>query len=130
MEIQTRYRDIDGMGHVNNAVYASYLEAARQGYYRDVIGKRLDEVDTVIVELHIEYEAPIELDQRVEVAVQIDELGGSSITKAYEIRADGDIAATARTTQVVIDRESGSAVPIPNKWRRRIEENRDLVNIE
>jgi acyl-CoA thioesterase FadM len=33
-EIQTRYRDIDGMGHVNNAVYASYLEAARQGSTR------------------------------------------------------------------------------------------------
>lgn len=127
MEIQTRYRDIDGMGHVNNAVYASYLEAARQGYYRDVIGQRLDEVDTVIVDLHIEYKAPIELDQHVEVVVRIDDLGESSIVKTYEIRADGDIAATARTTQVVINNETGSASPIPVDWRRRIEENRGPV---
>jgi acyl-CoA thioester hydrolase len=92
-----------------------------------VIGQRLDEVDTVIVDLHIEYKAPIELDQRVEVAVRIDDLGESSIVKAYEIRADGGIAATARTTQVVIDNETGSASPIPADWRRCIEENRDSV---
>lgn len=127
-DIQTRYRDIDGMGHVNNAVYASYLESARQGYYRDVLGERLDRVDTVIVRLEIEYEAPIELDQRVEVRVSIDELGESSITKRYEIQADGDVAAHAQTTQVVIDDDTGSPIRIPERWRRKMEGSQDPVN--
>ncbi|WP_275040080.1 acyl-CoA thioesterase [Natrialba asiatica] len=85
----------------------------------------MDEVDTVIIELHLEYKTPIKPDQRVEVAVRIDGLGELSITKAYEIRADGDVAATARTTQVVIDGETSSTVSIPDEWRRWIKENRD-----
>jgi len=126
-DIQTRYRDIDGMGHVNNAVYVSYLESARQGYYRDVIGERLDRVDTVVARLAVEYEASIELEQHVEVLVGVDRLGTSSIDMHYEIRADGDLAATAETTQVVIDGETGSSTPIPDAWRTEIEANRETV---
>jgi acyl-CoA thioester hydrolase len=126
-EIQTRYRDIDGMGHVNNAVYASYLESARQGYYRDVIGERLDRVDTVVAHMEIEYEASIELEQHVEIQVAIEHLGNSSIVMRYEILADDDVAARAETTQVVIDGETGSAVPIPDSWRAKIESNMETA---
>ena len=36
--IGVRYRDIDAMGHVNNAVYATYLEQARVRYVDHVLG--------------------------------------------------------------------------------------------
>jgi acyl-CoA thioester hydrolase len=32
--IEIRFRDLDGMGHVNNAVYLTYLEVARAHYWR------------------------------------------------------------------------------------------------
>lgn len=126
-DIQTRYRDIDGMRHVNNAVYVSYLESARQGYYRDVIGERLDQVDTVVARLEIDYEASIELEQHVEVLIAIEHLGTSSIIMGYEIHADDEIAARAETTQVVIDGDTGSSTPIPDKWRAKIEANRETA---
>ncbi|WP_435073525.1 acyl-CoA thioesterase [Halorubrum sp. HHNYT27] len=127
-DIQTRYRDIDGMGHVNNAVYVTYLESARQGYYRDVIGERLDQVDTVVARLEIDYEASIELEQQVEVLIAIEQLGNSSIGMRYEIRADDEIAARAETTQVVIDGDTGSSMRIPDKWRAKIESNRETAS--
>ncbi|RQG95430.1 acyl-CoA thioesterase [Natrarchaeobius chitinivorans] len=119
-EIQTRYRDIDAMNHVNNAVYASYLEAARLEYFRDVVGERLERTDTVIVRLAIDYTAPIELDQDVLVALGVDNIGESSITMEYEIRADGDVAATARTVQAIRDDDDGTSTSVPEHWQEQI----------
>ena len=41
--IEVRYGDTDALGHVNNAVYLSYFEAARGGYYTSVVGRTLRE---------------------------------------------------------------------------------------
>ena len=61
-ELQVRFRDLDAMGHVNNAVYATYLEQARVDYYADVLGVGLDDIDTVLVNLEIDYRHEVTLD--------------------------------------------------------------------
>ncbi|WP_265111412.1 acyl-CoA thioesterase [Halosolutus halophilus] len=124
-DVDVRLRDIDFMGHVNNAVYASYLEQARQAYFVDVLGVSLTEADTVLATLEIDYVSPIEAEEDVTVALRIPELGNSSLPMEYEIRADGERAATARTVQVVVDRETGRSAPIPTAWRARIETDRN-----
>ncbi|WP_137290129.1 acyl-CoA thioesterase [Natronorubrum halophilum] len=118
--IDSRLRDIDFMGHVNNAIYATFLEEARQGYFTDVIGVSLVDVGTVLANLEIDYVRPIEADSDITVAVRVPELGTSSLPMEYEIRADGERAATARTVQVLIDRETERSQPIPSEWRTRI----------
>ena len=35
---EVQFRDIDGLGHVNNAVYLNYLESAKIDYFREVVG--------------------------------------------------------------------------------------------
>ncbi len=119
--VDVRFRDLDTMGHVNNALYATYLEEARSAYYRDVIGQSLPEVDTVLAHLSIDFRAPIELEDTATVLLTVPELGGSSIPMDYEVRTDEDLAATAETVQVVWDREVGGSKPIPEDWRDRIE---------
>ena len=57
--IPVRFRDIDAMGHVNNAVYATYLEQARADYHREIIGESLADVNTVLVSLAIDFKRPI-----------------------------------------------------------------------
>lgn len=121
-DIDVRFRDIDTMGHVNNALYATYLEEARADYYREVLGVSLPDVDTVLVRLEVDFQAPIDHEDSVAVVLQIPELGESSIPMEYEVRTDGDLAATAKTVQVTWNREKGSSRPIPDDWRRRIEE--------
>jgi acyl-CoA thioester hydrolase len=54
-DIEVRYRDLDTMGHVNNAVYATYLEQARMDYFRDLLGLTMDDVQGVIAHLEIDY---------------------------------------------------------------------------
>ncbi|RZH67467.1 acyl-CoA thioesterase [Natrinema altunense] len=119
--IDVRLRDIDFMGHVNNATYATYLEQAREAYFRDVLDVSLTETNTVLVSLELEYACPIEADDAVTVALRVPELGDSSLPMEYEIRANGERAATARTVQVLAAPDDGGSQPLPSEWRRRIE---------
>ena len=123
VEIDVRFRDLDAMGHVNNAVYATYLEQTRVEYIEDVIGEPLMETGAVLADLHIDYERPIDWGETVTVAVRADDPGTSSIPMTYEIRADGEVAATAETHMVIIDRETGDPTPMPEAWRERIREH-------
>lgn len=122
-EVDVRFRDIDPMDHVNNALYVTYIEQARAEYYEDVIGLTLGEADTVLAHLEVDYEQPIELGETVEVRMRVDDLGTSSIPMSYELRTDAYVVATAETVQVMFDRESGEPRPIPEGWRERIEAN-------
>lgn len=119
-DIDVRLRDIDFMGHVNNAIYATFLEEAREAYFADVIGVSLTDIGTVLATMTIDYAKPIEADDTVSVAMGITNIGTSSLPIEYEIRADGETAATAETVQVLIDGDTGQAKPIPDKWRTRI----------
>ena len=57
-DIQVRFRDIDAMGHVNNAVYATYVEQARTEYFEEILEEGLDAVSTVLASLELSYERP------------------------------------------------------------------------
>lgn len=124
-EIRVRFRDIDAMDHVNNAVYATYLEQARADYFREVLDESLARVDTVLATLSIDFRRPIDPDDTVTVALTVPELGTSSMPMEYEIRrGDGQVAATAETVQMAYDRETESSRPIPEAWREAIESAR------
>ncbi len=106
-ELQVRFRDLDAMGHVNNAVYATYLEQARVDYYADVLGVGLDDIDTVLVNLEIDYRHEVVLDdETVTIAMGVRAIGESSVVVGYEVRAGDRVAATAETTQVYVDSSS------------------------
>ena len=121
--IQVRFRDVDSMGHVNNAVYASYLEQARAEFYADVVGERLHEVSTVLVTQRVDYRRPVEWGDDVTVALVVDDLGRSSVPMRYAVRTERGVAAVANTVQVVVDEDDESA-PVPEAWRERISARR------
>lgn len=123
---EPRYCDLDVNGHVNQAVYLSYLEQARTKYWEEIVGIRHDRTPVAMVRQEIEYEAPILLDQTVTVAQRIAEIGRTSFRIEYEIRADETVAATAEIVLLALDRESHEAMPIPSTWREPIEEYEDL----
>jgi acyl-CoA thioester hydrolase len=123
-DLQVRFRDVDAMGHVNNAVYATYLEQARVDYYADVLGVGLDDVDTVLVNLEIDYRSEITLGDDVTVALGVRDVGESSLTLAYELRVDERVAATAETVQVYVGPDRDGSRPLPAVWVERLEASR------
>lgn len=126
--VPIRFRDIDSMGQVNNAVYVTYLEQARRNYFADILDLRLKFVDTVLAHLSMDYCAPIDGENDVVIEMCVSSLGSSSIGMEYEIKDGDTVAATAKTVQVTIDDETGDSRELPEEWRARIEAYKGLAD--
>lgn len=118
-DIDVRFRDLDYMKHVNNAVYASYLEHARASYFIDVLGENIDSLDFMVATLEMEYRRPIEYGEKVSVGASVTDIGDTSLTMEYTVVADGETAAEAETVLVAV--EDGSSTSVPEGWREIIE---------
>ena len=126
VDIDVRFRDIDALGHVNNAVYATYIEQARTRYFRDVLDVDISQSSNVLASLSIDFRRPIELpDEAVTVTVELADLGRSSATMTHEIRVGDAVAAEAEATIVALDPETGKPAPIPEEHRDKMESYHD-----
>jgi len=114
---EVRFRDLDAMGHVNNAVYATYLEQARIKYYESILDISLGEVDTVIVHLEIDYIKSLQLGNTVHISLIVSSIGTSSVTMDYVLTNGSEKVATAKTVQVLLDGKTGTSTPLPQTWR-------------
>jgi len=121
-EVPVRWRDCDAMGHVNNAVYATYLEQGRVEYLHRVVGVDIERAGLVVANLEIDFRKPIEMGELARVGVHVPSVGTSSMPIEHEVRVDGDLVAEADSRFVHVDRETGEPVPIPESWRERIDE--------
>ncbi len=120
--LAVRWRDCDPMGHVNNAVYATYLEHARINYLRDVAGLNPQRDGLVIASLSLDFHESLEMNTSVTIGVRVDDIGNTSMGMEYEIRSEGTLVAEAETQFVNVDRETGTPERIPTAWRERIQE--------
>jgi len=120
VDVEVRFRDLDPMQHVNNAIYVTYLEQARARFYEEVVGTTLADVDTVLGQLDLTYERPIEGVGTVTVDLTVGDLGRSSIPMEYELFSGSERVATGRTVQVYFDRETGDSKRIPDDLRERL----------
>ncbi len=126
VDIQLRFRDIDGMGHVNNAVYLSYCELARTQFYLKHNFKRsLHEIDFILAHVDIDYVSAAEWGDQVRVAVWPSKVGTTSFTLSYEITEARTGRVIAKSTSVLVsyDYESKKSKPIPSAFRKVLEES-------
>lgn len=118
--VDVRYQDHDTMGHVNNAVYVTYMEEARFDYLVERVGVSEDELNMVVAHLEVDFRRPVQYAREVDVAVSVTEIGESSFTMVYEVRDDEGIAVEGETVQVTLDPETGEPCPVPEEWREAI----------
>ncbi len=121
--IEIRWRDMDGFGHVNNAVYLTYLEEARDEFYTQLLGH-----DTVgrMVARRVEIDflsGLVQDDDEVDVELEVTRIGSSSVTTSERLIAvsDGRVAARSETVMVHTDDERANAAPLPEEARRLLE---------
>src|SRR6058998_3351218 len=86
LRVDVRFRDLDGMGHVNNAVYFTYIEAARTEYMMKVAGiTRLEDVDWIVASASLNFRKAVGYGDSIEVRVRPTKIGTTSYTLYYEI---------------------------------------------
>ncbi len=123
--IQVRFRDLDAMGHVNNAVYLSYLEMGRVAYYKALTGAADPQnFNFILAHAEIDFRSPIHLNEEILVGVSIVHIGRKSFHFAYEIREakTGRLVAEARSVQAMYDYQRNTTMLIPDEFRRLITE--------
>jgi acyl-CoA thioester hydrolase len=105
-EIEIRWRDLDPYGHVNHAVYLTYLEEVRDEWLERAVGP--DALGYVVARVEIDYRRElVQADDRVRARVRLDSLGTSSVRTVEElvVAAGEEVAAEARAVLVACDAE-------------------------
>lgn len=117
LAVPVRFSDLDGMGHVNNARYLSYLEEARIAWSAwlgrehgvDVMG-----TGAIVARIEIDYRRPIALSpEPLDVRIGVTRVGTSSFTLGYTIDQDGARAAEATSVVVTYDYAAGRSRVLP-----------------
>lgn len=121
-KIPVRFRDLDALGHVNNAVYITYLEIARLGYYRRVTERSNPDIGLIIARIECDYRSPALLGETVVVACGTTAVGNSSMTMAYRLtdEASGRLIAEGKSVQVTFDYKANRPVPVPDELRQAL----------
>ena len=110
---RVRFSDRDAIGHVNNAVYSTYLEEARIG----VLGGL---ADFILARVEIDFRAELREAGEVEVRTRLERMGTKSFDLRHEIHAGGRLVADARSVLVSYDYARSESVRVPDELRQRL----------
>jgi len=115
--IEVRFRDLDPLGHVNNAVYLTYAELGRMHYFR-AIGSDGGGGNFILARAEVDFLRPVHLGEHLEVGTRVTRVGNSSFNTLSEIWAEGQLA--ARVGAVVVWLEGNRSARIPDPLRQAI----------
>jgi acyl-CoA thioester hydrolase len=109
------------MGHVNNAVFLTYIEQARAALLAEVgAATGLEDMNMIVARVEIDFRAPVRFGQEVEISVHASRFGTKSFDLDYELRVDGELVAEAKSVQVAYDYARREPVPLPAAWREKL----------
>jgi acyl-CoA thioester hydrolase len=121
--VEIRWSDVDAYQHVNNAVYATYLEECRDEWVERALADAGDSWDLVLARVAIDFRRELRLeDDGVVVSCALERIGNSSLVLREQVRTrEGELAAEAEAVLVARDRELGRSRPLTDAEREAFE---------
>jgi acyl-CoA thioester hydrolase len=118
-----RFRDLDPMGHVNKAVYLTWIENARIEFMRRL--GTFDQPDTrgmavILARVELDFRSAVGFGEEIEIGVRTSRLGTKSFDLEYVLRAGDRVVAEARTVLVAYDYDRNESRELPVEWRRAL----------
>jgi acyl-CoA thioester hydrolase len=123
-ELRPRFRDTDAMGHINNAVYVTYIEVARQEYWRAFTREQdYRRVPFILAHVSIDFRSEALVRELLLLHIRCGSIGTKSFTFEYEIREaeSGRLVVEASSVQVCYDYDAKQSIPVPDELRQRLE---------
>jgi acyl-CoA thioester hydrolase len=117
--IDLRFSDLDLYGHVNSAIYFTYLETARVKLFMEAFQELTDQgIFIVVGRAECDYKFPILLNDTVVVSAWVSRIGATSFDLTYDIHDNNERTfATAVTKMVCIDSIKKKPVAVPERLR-------------
>jgi acyl-CoA thioester hydrolase len=127
--LQVRFRDIDAMGHVNNAVFFTFFEEGRSAFLKQVFHV-VDPVEYpfILARMSCNYLKPVKLGDRLAVHLWIGEVGTKSFVFKYNVvdRHDEEkIYARGESSMVLFDYRENRTVPMTPDFLSKLEVYRE-----
>lgn len=131
-----RFGDTDALGHVNNAAYATYAEAARLAFFSAVSteaaalmrsspvpgpASHRPVVGVILARLAIDFRRQVRFGDEVFVETRVQRIGTTSITLHHQLYGGGALAADIEAVIVVFDYAAERPVPVPLAVRAGLE---------
>ena len=118
-EVSVRWRDTDGLGHVNHAVFLTFLEEGRDAFYARVLGR---DPHYVVARVEIDLRAEIRhADRRLQVRIEVERVGTTSLTTRETILTPAGVsAAEAKVVTVLWDADARKPLPFGADERARL----------
>jgi acyl-CoA thioester hydrolase len=131
-EIEVRFADTDAMGHVNNALYHTYVESARTSYLEDVLGEPVrlgvhGELSFILAESRMVHRSPAFYGETLTVESRVTKIGRSSVTMEHRMTAPESrvaprrLVAVCESVLVHYDYGRNTAEPVDDAEVARIE---------
>jgi acyl-CoA thioester hydrolase len=101
-QVSLRWRDVDALGHVNHAVFLTYLEEGRDAFYVEALGR---DPDYVVARVEIDFRAEVRYpDRQLRVRIEVERVGTTSLTTREAVLTPAGATATeARVVTVLWD---------------------------
>jgi len=101
-QVSLRWRDVDALGHVNHAVFLTYLEEGRDAFYARALGR---DPHYVVARVEIDLRAEVRLaDRQLRVRIAVERVGTTSLTTREAVLTPAGVtAAEARVVTVLWD---------------------------
>ena len=121
--LEVRFRDIDKLGHVNNAVYLSYFEQARVHFIDEVLENKVDwdKQGLILANTEVSFLSPILLKDKIQVETTCTKIGNKSFTLSYRIFTKEGNKATGSSVLVCFDYTTKTSVAVPTAWKQLLE---------
>ena len=121
--LRVRYNECDAQGQVFNANYFVYFDVILTELWRETLGSyqalTADGLDLVVAETGARFRAPAHFDDELEIALEIERLGNTSMVSAIAIARDGEILVDGRIVHIFVRADRvGEKAPIPDHVRR------------
>ena len=113
-----RYADTDRQGHVNNAVFSTFLETGRTEFLYDPDNPlTAEDASFVIASMTLHFVAEVNWPGKVDIGTGISRVGNSSLGLVQGVFQDGRCVATAETVIVQMDDRTRKSSPLSSKAR-------------
>ncbi|MGW8325925.1 MAG: acyl-CoA thioesterase [Desulfobacterales bacterium] len=122
--IEVRFRDLDAIGHVNNAVFFTYFEEGRKHFSKKVFEvSDVSDFNFIMAHIQCDFIKPIQFNDRVILQMWVKDIGTKSFSFEYrlvDLSDEAMVYATGKSIQVCYDYQKNRSIEVSAKMRERL----------
>lgn len=122
--IEVRFRDLDAMGHVNNAVFFTYFEEGRKCFFHHITGTSGDSAfNFILAHICCDYLRPVKLSDRLSLHMRVSDIGRKRFNLEYRLVSVSDescVYARGESVQVCFDYKENKSAEVTETLKEKL----------